>query len=178
MYYPPRRFHVGLALLSLIFPILGLTTEARAQGVIVPEQPTPIMPLADIRVGMKGYGRTVFQGTRIEPFNVEVISVVPNSSPKRSVIWIRCGDPRMVESGPVQGMSGSPIYLWDEDEPHELNKGGRLIGAFAFGFTESKQCLVGVQPIEYMRESATRIADPDGQAQARSNHGASITRLW
>jgi hypothetical protein len=177
MYHLPLRLHVGLALLSLVLPLLGLANDARAQGVIVPEQLTPIMPLADIRVGMKGYGKTVFHGTRIEPFSVEVISVIPNSSPKRSVIWVRSEDPRMVESGPVQGMSGSPIYLWDEDEPQEPGQGGRLIGAFAFGFSQSVQCLVGVQPIEYMREAATRIADADEQAQARSNRGASIAGL-
>jgi len=145
--------------------------------VIAPEQATPIMPLTDIKIGMKGYGRTVFHGTEIEPFNVEVISVIPNSTPQRSVIWIRCDDPRMVESGPVQGMSGSPIFLWDKDEPNELGQGGKLIGAFAFGFSESKQCLVGVQPIEYMRESVSRIADPDDEAQALSKRGVSIARL-
>lgn len=154
----PRFSHrFTLAVLALCWLILYSPPAATAQGVRVPDEPTPIMELADVRIGMKGYGMTVFQGTRIEPFNVEVISVVPNSSPQRSVIWIRCPDPRMVESGPVQGMSGSPIYLWDENEPHELGQGGRLIGAFAFGFTESQQCLVGVQPIGYMRESATRI---------------------
>ena len=115
------------------------------------------MGVDEVRIGMKGYGLTVFHGTVIEPFNVEVISIVPNKRPNFSVIWIRCDDPRMAESGPVKGMSGSPIYLWEEGEPHELGKGGKLIGAFAFGFSETKQCLVGVQPIAYMREAIARV---------------------
>ena len=40
-----------------------------------------IMPLADVKVGMKGYGRTVFQGTDIEPFAIEVMSVVSGDEP-------------------------------------------------------------------------------------------------
>ncbi|GAB4193675.1 MAG: hypothetical protein Kow00105_07840 [Phycisphaeraceae bacterium] len=115
------------------------------------------MPLEEVRIGMKGYGLTVFHGTDIEPFNVEVVSIVPNATPTRSVIWVRCPDPRMVESGPVQGMSGSPIFLWDDDDTHTPGKGGKLIGAFAFGYTDSQQCMVGVQPVEYMREAATRV---------------------
>jgi len=177
MCHPPHRLHIGLVVLSLVLSGIVIPTSVQAQGVIVPEQLTPIMPINDIRIGMKGYGMTVFHGTQIEPFNVEVISVIPNSAPKHSVIWIRCDDPRMVESGPVQGMSGSPIFLWDEDEPHELGQSGKLIGAFAFGFSESKLCLVGVQPIEYMREAATRIPDADDQARGPANREASVTRL-
>lgn len=166
---------IFLAVLTLGWLTLTDTPTALAQGVIVPDQPTPTMPLKDIRVGMTGYGLTVFQGTKIEPFNVVVVSVIPNSSPTRSVIWIRCDDPRMVESGPVQGMSGSPIFLWGEDEPHDLGKGGKLVGAFAFGYSGAQQCFVGVQPIGYMRDAATRITEPqDGPGVSAS--GGSSTR--
>ena len=122
-----------------------------------------IMPIDEVRVGMKGYGLSVFQGTRIEPFAVEVVSVTRNfflglgsGGVKRGAIWIRCPDGRMSQLGPVQGMSGSPIYLWRDDEIHELGRGGDLIGAFAFGFLGSKQCYVGVQPIEQMIDVASR----------------------
>lgn len=118
---------------------------------------TPIMPVDQVRIGMKGYGLTVFHGTRIEAFPVEVISIVGNSTPRQSTVWIRCPDERMQQSGPVQGMSGSPIFLWEEGVEGEPGEGGRLIGAFAFGFAFAKDCLVGVQPIEYMRESAARV---------------------
>jgi hypothetical protein len=148
----------------LMLPLLG---PAAGQP---PEQPTPIMPLDEVRIGMKGYGLTVLHGTEIEPFAVEVVSVVPNSDPKRGVIWIECDHPTLEVSGPVQGMSGSPIYLWDEGESGDLGEGGRLIGAFAFGFSGVKVPLVGVQPIEYMRETGTRAAqarqDPAAHRQA------------
>ncbi|HEX7008658.1 MAG TPA: hypothetical protein VF184_01665 [Phycisphaeraceae bacterium] len=138
-------------------------------------QPTAIMPLEEIRPGMTGYGLTVFQGTRIEPFAVEVLSVVHNANPRHSIIWIRCPDPRMQKLGPVQGMSGSPIYLWDEGEPHELGRGGRLIGAFALGYTFVKDCLAGVQPIQYMREVGQRVDHEPQPPRVASGAAAAVT---
>lgn len=168
----PRLRRTILLLIAVWLTHL-LPTGAQAQSIVVPDRLTPAMPLDDVRIGMKGYGLTVFHGTKIEPFNVEVVSVVPNATPARSVIWVRCPDARMVESGPVQGMSGSPIFLWDDGEPQELGKGGKLIGAFAFGYTESQQCMVGVQPIEYMRESASRVSPADEKKSAQGAGHAS-----
>ncbi len=123
-----------------------------APGIAAPAVATPIMKLDDVRIGMKGYGLTVFHGDKIEPFAVEVVSVQRDFAPAKGVIWIRCPEERMQKSGPVQGMSGSPIYLWEQgaEANGELGKGGRLIGAFAFGFEATKDCYVGVQPIEQM----------------------------
>jgi hypothetical protein len=119
-----------------------------AVDAIAPEQ---------IKTGMKGYGLTVFHGTKPEPFAVEVVSVQRDFAPDHSVVWVRCPDERMQLSGPVQGMSGSPIYLWGEGEAKELGKGGKLVGAFAFGFAGGKDCFVGIQPIGYMRDVGSRV---------------------
>lgn len=143
------------AILSMVAVVLCLV------GGAVAEEPTPIMPLDEVRVGMKGYGKTVFHGARIEPFAIEVVSVISDSSAKRSTVWVVCPDERMTRSGPVQGMSGSPMFLWDEGEEGVVGEGGRLIGAFAFGYPDVNVCLVGVQPIEYMREVGGRVADED-----------------
>lgn len=167
-----RVLSLGI-LLALGWLLWVSPTTACAQSITVPEVLTPSLSAGDVRIGMKGYGLTVFHGTEIEPFNVEVVSIVPNATPGRSVIWVRCPDARMIESGPVQGMSGSPIYLWDGDEPQTLGQGGKLIGAFAFGYTDSQQCMVGVQPIEYMRDSATRVPKADDeQASSRNGRGS------
>ncbi|MEM1108839.1 MAG: hypothetical protein AAGH99_09140 [Planctomycetota bacterium] len=128
----------------------------------------PIMTVDEVRVGMKGYGKTVFQGNRVEPFGFEVVSVISDSSAKRATVWVICTDERMTRSGPVQGMSGSPMYIWDEGEEKVIGEGGRLIGAFAFGYADVNVCLVGVQPIEYMREVGERADAEDVEApQAR-----------
>jgi len=159
---------------SLTLPLTG--------RIATPDKPTAIMPLADVRIGMKGYGLSVFHRTEIEPFPVEVVSVISDSSPGRGTVWIRCTDARMQKSGPVQGMSGSPIFLWDGGEEGEIGEGGRLIGAFAFGYALSKDCLVGVQPIEYMRLTGSRAAeraenDPDGAAARAATPGHAATTL-
>lgn len=133
-------------------------TMKGARATIAPDQ---------IKTGSKGYGLTVFHGVKPEPFAVEVVSVQQDFSPEHAVVWVRCTDERMQKYGPVQGMSGSPIYLWGEGEPQELGKGGKLVGAFAFGFAAGKDCYVGVQPIGYMREVGTRVkVDPVNEKKA------------
>lgn len=162
---------LGFFLITLIL-ILGFEAELQAQNkpaatlIKIPDQPVDIMPVDDIRIGMKGYGLTVFAGTKIEPFPVEVVTVIKAAQPGRAVFWIECDTPRLRNSGPVQGMSGSPIFLWPQGHEGELGQGGKLAGAFAFGFGGTVDvCLAGVQPIEYMIEVGERIPDEEAQAQ-------------
>lgn len=142
--------------------VWALAPAPPADLIIVPDQAQPIMPLDQVRVGMRGYGLTVFHGSAIEPFEVEVVSVQRDFGPQRGVIWVRCPDARMQHTGPVSGMSGSPVYLWNDATPEEqrqAGQGGLLIGAFAFGYNLSKDCYVGIQPIEYMRATGRRTQD-------------------
>ncbi len=128
------------------------------------------MRVDDVKPGMKGYGLSVFQGVQIEPFEVEVVSVQSGFDPGRSVVWVRCPDERMQKSGPVRGMSGSPIYLWSEKEVKsgqaKPGQGGRLLGAFAFGHRFGRDCYVGIQPIEYMLETSSRAVARPARASA------------
>lgn len=146
------------ALLLTFVCMLGTAPLATAAP---PKELQPIFKVDEVSVGMKGYGMTVFHGTKIEPFAVEVVSISANETPNRAVIWVRCTDERMIKTGPVQGMSGSPIYLWDEGEKEELGKGGKLIGAFAFGYANTNECMAGIQPIEYMRAVGGRATMED-----------------
>jgi hypothetical protein len=88
---------------------------------------------------MKGVGRTVFQGGRIEEFQVEILGVLQNSGPKQSIILARLSGGPLANTGVLQGMSGSPVYIQ-----------GKLIGAVALGFPFSKEPIAGIQPIEQM----------------------------
>lgn len=108
--------------------------------------PARHMLVAEVKPGMKGYGLSVFQGTNIERFDVEVVSILHNFNPKYDVILIRCWGANLEHTGAIAGMSGSPIYLTDEQGRE------RLIGAFAYGWPLVKDPLAGVQPIEYMLE--------------------------
>ncbi|QNN24483.1 hypothetical protein HED60_20145 [Planctomycetales bacterium ZRK34] len=160
----------------LVFAGSGVVTLAADKPAAPPQkQPAPPpgfdparhMRIDEVSPGMKGYGVTVFHGATPEPFPVEVVSVEQGFSPDKAVVWIRCPDPRMQLTGPVQGMSGSPIYLWtDKDGPADQRKigaGGRIIGAFAFGHRLGKDCYVGVQPIENMLRAGNRAKLPDAQ---------------
>lgn len=164
--------------IALLFLIAGLTAPAPTTQAAPPQAAQPILKVDEVAVGMKGYGMTVFHGTKIEPFAVEVMTINANETPGRSVIWVRCSDERMLRTGPVQGMSGSPIYLWGEDEEQTLGKGGKLIGAFAFGYGETNECIVGVQPIEYMRQVGERATAKDRPELSKAApHGSGVALM-
>jgi hypothetical protein len=97
------------------------------------------MPVSEVRPGMRGYGLTVFRGTRPERFDVEVIDVIHNFRPHMDAVLIRPNHPTLDHAGTVAGMSGSPIYL-----------DGRLVGAYAYGWEFGRDPVAGVTPIESM----------------------------
>jgi hypothetical protein len=100
---------------------------------------TPFFPVRDVRPGMKGVGRTVFHGGKVEEFQVEILGVLENTGPKQSIILAKLSGGPLAETGVMQGMSGSPVYI-----------DGKLLGAVALGFPFSKEPITGIQPIEQM----------------------------
>jgi hypothetical protein len=96
-------------------------------------------PVKDVRPGMKGIGRTVFQGERIEEFQVEILGVLENLAPLQTIVLARLSGGPLAQTGVLQGMSGSPVYI-----------DGKLLGAVALGFPFSKEPIAGIQPIETM----------------------------
>ena len=48
--------------------------------------PARHISVAEIRPGMKGFGLSVFMGTKIEKFNIEVISVLHDFNPQYDVV--------------------------------------------------------------------------------------------
>jgi len=119
---------------------------------------TAILPLSEVKPGMVGEARTVFQGTVPEAFKVRVVSILRNFLPKQDVILVRAEDPRLEASGIAAGMSGSPVYVE-----------GKLMGAIAYGWSFAKEPLAGVTPIESMlaeHERADRPPPDPYQAQS------------
>jgi len=71
---------------------------------------TPVMGLDEVRPGMIGTGRTVFDGTHVEEFKARVIGVITNViGPQRSLILARLEGGPLANTGVIAGMSGSPI---------------------------------------------------------------------
>lgn len=98
-----------------------------------------IFPLKDIRPGQKGIGRTVFSGSRVEEFQVDILGVLENIGPRESIILARLKGGPLASTGVMQGMSGSPVYI-----------DGRIAGAVALAFPMSKDAIAGIRPIEEM----------------------------
>jgi hypothetical protein len=118
------------------------------------------MHVSEVRPGMKGYGLSVFFGTKIERFEVEVISVLKNFNPKTDVVLIKFSGDNLEHNLAIAGMSGSPIYLYDDSGK------ARMIGAFAYGWQLQKDPIAGVQPIEYMLKLPEKAAAPSSQPTA------------
>ncbi|HEY1789504.1 MAG TPA: hypothetical protein VGJ73_15205 [Verrucomicrobiae bacterium] len=132
----PRKSEVLAIAVALAFAAF-FAVRSRA------DDSTPIMPLADVKPGMTGEWHTVVSGTRIDSFPMRVVGVANNFiGPDRPVIICEGLDAANKLTGPVAGMSGSPVYV-----------DGKLLGAYAYGFTfPHDQDLFGVTPIGEMLE--------------------------
>src|SRR5256714_2555524 len=106
-------------------------------------KPTETIPVSKIHTGMRGVAYTVFEGTKPEPMDVEVLGILKNANgPKGDIILVRLGGKKAEYTGVVAGMSGSPVYF-----------DGKLAGALAFRIGEfSKEPIAGVTPIAGMLE--------------------------
>lgn len=107
-------------------------------------QAADTMPLSQVKKGMKGYGLTVFEGTQVEKFDVEILGVLNNVGPDQNIILARVDHPVVQRSGVIMGMSGSPIFI-----------DGKVIGALAFAWQFAKEPVAGITPIDEMLKIAT-----------------------
>ncbi len=120
-------------------PITALVAAALALASFVPAPAQEILPFSEVRPGMKGIGRTVFQDSRVDEFQVEVLGTMENVAPARNLILVRLSGGPLDRTGVLQGMSGSPVYIGD-----------RLVGAVAYTWGFAKEPVAGVTPIQEM----------------------------
>ena len=115
-----------------------------------------IFPLREVHAGLHGIGKTVFSGSKIEEFQVEILGVLENVGPRQSVILARLSGGPLERTGVMQGMSGSPVYI-----------NGRLVGAVALAFNFAKEPIAGIRPIE---EMLAITAQPPGGVASHTGH--------
>jgi hypothetical protein len=111
----------------------------------------------ELKPGMTGYGKTVFSGSRVDTFQVEIIGVQENVAPKRDMIIARLSGPPLEKTGVISGMSGSPVYVND-----------KLIGAIAYTWYFLKEPIAGITPIADMVAVLDQPAS-QGSADSMSN---------
>jgi hypothetical protein len=144
--------HSALTLLTLT--CLTWTTAIAIAG----PKPDNYWQVDDVKAGMKGFGRTVLKGTKLEKFDAEVLGVLKNTNPGRDLILCRLSGLNLDKTGVIAGMSGSPVYI-----------DNKLLGAVAYAWAFGKEPIAGVTPFAQMHgfvESFER-RDLAEQAQPR-----------
>jgi hypothetical protein len=117
------------------------------------------MPVSDIHAGMRGVAYTVFEGTKPESMDVEILGVLADlNGPKSDLILARLHGAKVEYTGVVAGMSGSPVYI-----------DGKLVGAISYRIGQfSKEPIAGITPIEEMLEiDAMDRTQPEAMSAAR-----------
>lgn len=124
--------------------VLLIALLAAASFAVLPAS-TALMPIDEVRPGMTGLGRTVFSGTEPEEFKVHILGVLRNiNGPQRNLILARLEGGPLADTGVMQGMSGSPVYV-----------DGKLLGAISYSIGAfSKEPIAGITPIAEMTETA------------------------
>ncbi len=132
-----RVIVVAVVVAALLLPMAGW-----AQG---KDGLPAIMPVGQVKAGMRGTGRTVIKGQKIEEFDIDIIGTLQGGGgiiPVKHLILFRVSGPVIDRSGgTAAGMSGSPLYI-----------NGRLVGALSAGylFQPDKRDLALATPIEEM----------------------------
>jgi len=128
-----------LALASLLASLALIRLPAQTQ----------MLGIDDIRPGMVGVGRTVFDGTRVEEFKVNILGVLENViGTHRNLILAKLEGGPLERTGVIAGMSGSPVYV-----------DGKLIGAVSYSLGQfSRDAIAGITPIAEMTD-ATASSD-------------------
>ncbi|OQA10337.1 MAG: SpoIVB peptidase S55 [bacterium ADurb.Bin374] len=159
MEYSLRRAEVRSLLWCRLLVLLAVFAVIGSPGGAAEE----MLLLRDLKVGMKGFGKTVIHGRDIETFNVEVMGILSNNKINENVlisgksILVRVAGKVIDDAGGIAaGMSGSPIYI-----------NNKLIGGLSSGWVMTDHTVGLVTPIEEMLEiwdyplMTGRSADPD-----------------
>ena len=141
----PSRFGLTACVFALLaFPAVGDAAPAVPFKGDYPETSRArLYPASEVRVGQTGVGFTVFRGSEVQPFGVEILGIMRGMlGPHRDVLLARLSGPEIEHTGVISGMSGSPVYI-----------DGRLLGAVSYRFGAfSKEPIAGITPIESMLE--------------------------
>jgi hypothetical protein len=143
-----RKAAAGIACSGLVLGGLSSVSSAAPRSEAAKSTAAPIacpavMPTNQLQPGMTATGYTVSSGTTPEPFNVEILGVLPDGiAVGRDMIIVETSSPAIDKAGGIwSGMSGSPVYI-----------GGKLVGAVAFGLSFGPSKIGGLTPASDMMD--------------------------
>lgn len=118
------------------------------------------LPLADVKPGMEGIGKTVVAGNVVETFMVRIIDVVDNPGPYDWILARVSGGAITRSGGVASGMSGSPVYV-----------DGKLVGGLRASalWQRSDEPLVWLTPAESMLSLVDLVTRQTGGASAAAD---------
>ncbi|NNE68067.1 MAG: hypothetical protein HKN33_16005 [Pyrinomonadaceae bacterium] len=137
----PKIFNVVFLIFALFWSVLGQSEIVKTSALSDEASgKTPFFPLNELREGLTGKAYTVFRGTEAEPFDVEILGLIPNNiGPGQDLIIGRISGGGADRTQVFAGMSGSPVYI-----------DGKLVGAISYAFPFAKEAICGITPIEQM----------------------------
>jgi hypothetical protein len=143
-------FNIVLPLFFAIFAIFPAVALSQFQQISSSPRMPAVMPLTDIKEGMRGTATTVFVGNKPQEFNVEILGVLPNwVGPRQDIIIGKLSGTLAERTFVFAGMSGSPVYI-----------NGKLIGAISYSFPFAKEPICGITPFEQMTSLVEEISLP------------------
>ena len=153
----PKRWLFSICLLAACAALVLLRLAPAASG------ESAIFDPAQLRPGMMGVGRTVFQGVTPEEFQVEILGVLKNAiGPQQDMIVSRLHGKNVERTGVIAGMSGSPVTL-----------DGKIVGAVSYRLgTFEKEAIAGITPLADMLKAA------DMPRSAAPSLAASLLKEW
>jgi|GEM_PF-1805173 len=130
---------LATAAMAFVFIVIFFYTAGARDGV-------EIMKIKDVKVGMRGIGRTVVNGSKIEEFDVEILGVLKNNKLddalqiSGSSFLVQVSGGVIERSGGIAaGMSGSPVYINE-----------KLVGAISSGWVMADHTIGLMTPVEEM----------------------------
>ena len=152
------QIHKGVGFFFIAIFVLALLTNTQYLTAFELDD-TKYFPFDQIKPDMDAYCLSVMSGTTIEKYPLRVLSKIENYRPGLNRILVVGTDETFKRIGPVQGCSGSPIYI-----------DNRLVGALSAGYPLSKDPIYMVTPIAEMLTIGTAPDENYSPGQSTADH--------
>lgn len=139
---------VVITILSLMFNVYYSSQQTISNDIDLSDyNDIEIMPISEVKRGMKGYGYSIFSGSVAQRFDADILGVIDRGH-NTNVIMVKLSNNEWIDRANVsKGMSGSPVFIDD-----------KLVGAVALTYSNVAEPIGFLRPIGEMLELLDREA--------------------